>query len=111
MFYAFCFHSRLFLCLSSRCPKNGLAGAEGLRVLGPKISGLDFSDDPDLGFPPLGMIMSFLLFVYCSGSREREVEHSAAEQHFIHMLLCRDSKDVRQASCCLKSAFFTFYNN
>lgn len=39
--------------------KSMLAEAGGQTVLGPKISGLDFSDDPDLGFPPLGTIMSF----------------------------------------------------
>lgn len=45
--------------MSKKKKKNGLAEAGGQIVLGPKISGLDFSDDPDLGFPPLGTIMSF----------------------------------------------------
>lgn len=45
--------------VSKMSKKNCLAEDGGHTVLGPKISGLDFSDDPDLGFLPLGMIMIF----------------------------------------------------
>lgn len=57
-----CFYFRLFffcLFVSKMSKKNGLAEDGGQTVLGPRISGLDFSADPDLGFPPLGTIMSF----------------------------------------------------
>lgn len=50
-------HPSVYLFVSKMSKKNGLAEAGGQTVLGPKISGLVFSDDPDLGFTPLGTIM------------------------------------------------------
>lgn len=48
-----CFYfSSVYLFVSKMSKKNGLAEAGGQTVLGPKISGFNFSDDPDLGFPP-----------------------------------------------------------
>lgn len=48
----------LFVCLSVNSLKKELAEAGRQTVLGPEISRLDFTDDPDLGFPPSGTIMS-----------------------------------------------------
>lgn len=74
-----------------------LAEAGGQTVLGPKISGLDFSDDPDLGLLPLGSDYGFLVFLCSSSTAGRIIQHSDCPSSLLNSItfICYSVETVK----------------